>query len=234
MVDRRRVKLHCALVGQPQQRSAVIAQCVRHVALRRLSPQLHSRHPRRRVLGKVLLHERALAGPHPDHRQRPVGERRDHPVGDSVEIIDQIALRRIRALEQRLIEVRQLDAVRTSLVAIAPSCSPSQNGWESFPDSVRREQVRYMAGHSRGALVDDDARSRGVDASGSEHVFGADESTECLRVPERLREHERHSRIHLQPARREWWLLSRTARTAIAPQLHRPLRRSHRTRSNEW
>jgi hypothetical protein len=36
---------------------------------------------------------------------------RDDPIGDSVEIVDEIPFGRTRAFEQRLVEVRQLNAV---------------------------------------------------------------------------------------------------------------------------
>ena len=76
----RRVVLDGALVGEPQQRATVVAQRVGHLALRRLGPQLHRAHPRRRVLRDVLLHERFLAAVDPDHRQRPVLELGKDPV----------------------------------------------------------------------------------------------------------------------------------------------------------
>ena len=70
--DQRRVVLDRPLVGEPQQRAPVVAQRVRHLALRGLRPELHGAHPVRRVLRHVLLHERLLAAMDADHRERPV------------------------------------------------------------------------------------------------------------------------------------------------------------------
>ena len=68
-------------------------------------------HPLGRVLRDVLLHERLLAAVHPDHRQRPVLEHRDDPVAHRVEVVDEVALGRVGAVEQRLVEVGQRHAV---------------------------------------------------------------------------------------------------------------------------
>ena len=78
--DQRGVVLHGALVGEPQQGAAVVAERVGHLAPGGLRPQRHGPHPRRGVLGHVLLHERRLAAQHPDHRQRPVPQLGDDPV----------------------------------------------------------------------------------------------------------------------------------------------------------
>ena len=48
--------------------------------------------PVRGVLGQVLLHERRLAGPHPNHRQRPVAQPGQDALADRVEVVDQVAL----------------------------------------------------------------------------------------------------------------------------------------------
>ena len=106
----RRVVLDGPLVGEPQQRPAVVAQRVGHLALRRLGPQRHRAHPVRRVLRHVLLHERVLAAMHADHRQRPVAEHGQDAVRHGVEVVDEVALRRAGAVEQRLIEVGERDA----------------------------------------------------------------------------------------------------------------------------
>jgi hypothetical protein len=42
---------------------------------------------------------------HPDHRQRPVGQHRDDPLGDGVEVVDEVPLGRPGAVEERLVEV---------------------------------------------------------------------------------------------------------------------------------
>ena len=102
-----RVVLDGALVGEPQQRAAVVAQRVGHVPLRRLGPQLHRAHPRRRVLRDVLLHEGFLAAVDPDHRQRPVFEHGKDPVAHRVQVVHQVPLGRVGAVEQRLVEVGQ-------------------------------------------------------------------------------------------------------------------------------
>src|SRR3546814_9451664 len=59
-----------ALVREPQQRLAVVAERVGDLALRRLGPQVDGANEVRRVLRDVLLHERLLPAVHPDHRQR--------------------------------------------------------------------------------------------------------------------------------------------------------------------
>ena len=101
------VVLDGALVREPEQRPSVVAQRVGHLALRGLRPELHRAHPRRRVLRDVLLHERLLTTVDADHRQRPVHQRRDDPVAHRVQVLHQVPLGRVRAVEQRLVEVRQ-------------------------------------------------------------------------------------------------------------------------------
>jgi hypothetical protein len=44
---------------------------------------------------------------HPDHRQRPVGRFGDDEVADRVEVVSQVPLGSVRAVEQRLAEVGQ-------------------------------------------------------------------------------------------------------------------------------
>ena len=61
---------------EPQQRPVVVAQCVGNLALGRFGPHRDRLHPRRGVLGHVLLHERRLAPQRPDHGQRPIGQHR--------------------------------------------------------------------------------------------------------------------------------------------------------------
>ena len=107
----RRVVLDGPLVGEPQQRAPVVAQGVGDRALGRLGPQWQALHPLRRVRREVLLHERRLAAGHPDHRQRPVAQHREDPLVHGVEVVDELALGGASALEQRLVEVGQLDAV---------------------------------------------------------------------------------------------------------------------------
>ena len=115
----RGVELDGPLVPEPDQRAAVVAQRVRDVALRRLGPDAHRAHPRRRVLRHVLLHERLLTAVDPDHRERTILEHRDDPVADAVEIVDEIPLGRARPVEQRLIEVRQRHALARLLALSA-------------------------------------------------------------------------------------------------------------------
>ena len=103
----RRVILHRPLVREPQQRAAVVAQRVGHLTSRCLRPQRHRPHPRRRVLGHVLLHERRLAAEHPDDRQRPVPQDCDDLVSHRVQVVHQIPLGRLRAVEQGLVQVGQ-------------------------------------------------------------------------------------------------------------------------------
>ena len=108
-VGERRVVFDRALVPEPQERATVITERVRHLAFRRLRPDTNRRHPLRRVLRHVLLHERFLASVHSDHRQWPVFEFRDHPITDRVQIVDQISFGRPRVREQRIVEVREVD-----------------------------------------------------------------------------------------------------------------------------
>ena len=68
-------------------------------------------HPVRGALGHVALHERRLPGPHPLHRQRPAGEQRDDPVGDRVEVVDEVALGDLEPVTQRRVQAGQPDAV---------------------------------------------------------------------------------------------------------------------------
>ena len=65
----------------------------------------------RRVLRDVLLHERLLPAMHADHRQRPVLEHRDDAVAHRVEVVDEVALGRVGAVEQRVVEAAQRDAL---------------------------------------------------------------------------------------------------------------------------
>jgi hypothetical protein len=104
-----RVVLDGPLVGEPQQRAAVVADGVGHVALGGLGPEAHRADPVGRVLGDVLLHERLLPAVHPDHRQRPVLQDGHDAIAHLVEVVDQIALRRVGPVEQRLVEVGELD-----------------------------------------------------------------------------------------------------------------------------
>ena len=69
--------------------------------------------------GHVLLHERRLAAGHPDHRQRPVAQLGEDPVVHAVEVVDEVTLGRAGAIEQRLVEVGQLDPVARLVAARA-------------------------------------------------------------------------------------------------------------------
>ncbi len=102
-----RVVLHRALVGEPEQCPAVVAQRVGHLALGGLRPHRHGLDPVRRVLRHVLLHERLLAAQHPHHRQRPVAQAGDDPVPHGVQVLDEIPLGRVGPVEQRLVEIGQ-------------------------------------------------------------------------------------------------------------------------------
>ena len=105
----RRVILDRALVAEPQQSSAVIAQRVVHLPLRRLGPYRHRLHPVRGVFRHVLLHERLLVAQHPEHGERSTGKPGKHPVRDRVEIVHQVALGGTGVRAQRLVEVGELD-----------------------------------------------------------------------------------------------------------------------------
>ena len=119
--DQRRVVLDRPLVGEPQQRPAVVAQRVLDLAPRGLRPLRDRAYPGRRVLGEVLLHEGVLAAQHPDHRQRPVAQPGDHRHRDRVEVVDEIALGRASTVEQRLVEVGERDSVPLVAARLAVS-----------------------------------------------------------------------------------------------------------------
>ena len=109
----RRVVLDRPLVGEPQQRAPVVAQRVGDLALATPRPTRDGAHdPVRRVLRHVLLHER-LPG---RGRTRITDSGRSRSSGrirsrDRVEVVDEVALGRVGAVEQRLVEVGELDAV---------------------------------------------------------------------------------------------------------------------------
>ena len=115
--DQRGVVLDRPLVGEPQERAPVVAQRVRHVALRRLGPHRDGADPLRRVLGDVLLHERLLAAVDADHRERAVLQRGEDAIAHRVEVVDEVALGRVGTVEQRLVEVGERDTV-TGLVGL--------------------------------------------------------------------------------------------------------------------
>ena len=48
---------------------------------------------------------------HPDHRERAILEHRHDPIGDPVEVVEVVTLAGAGALEQRLVEVCQVDAI---------------------------------------------------------------------------------------------------------------------------
>ena len=52
-----------------------------------------------------------LTRPRPHHRERPVGQHGDDSPGDGVEVVDEVPLGRPGAVEERLVEVGQSDAV---------------------------------------------------------------------------------------------------------------------------
>ena len=108
----------------------------------------HRRHPLRRVLRDVLLHERLLPAVHADHRQRPVAQLGQDAVGHRVEVVDEVALGRAGPVEQRLIEVRERDAV-PFLAGGHPPFLPGQRSTDAT--NRRYEQalrvVRPVAGH---------------------------------------------------------------------------------------
>jgi hypothetical protein len=105
------VVLDGPLVGEPQQRARLLGQRVVHLPLRRLRPRPDRRDPVGGVRGQVLLHERPLPEPGPHHRQRPPGQLGEDPVGDGVEVVDEVALGGAGPVEQLLVEVGQLDPV---------------------------------------------------------------------------------------------------------------------------
>jgi hypothetical protein len=47
----------------------------------------------------------------PNDRQRPILEHRENPIADGVQVVDQVSLRRVGAVEQRPVQVREGDAV---------------------------------------------------------------------------------------------------------------------------
>ena len=107
--DQRRVVLDRALVGEPQQRAAVVAQRVVHLALRGLGPDRDGRAPSPGVyFGHVLLHER---GPGRGSTRITDSGRSRSPamigVAHRVQVVDEVALGRAGAVEQRLVEVGQ-------------------------------------------------------------------------------------------------------------------------------
>jgi hypothetical protein len=108
----RDVVLHRALIGEPGQRRLVLTQRIPHLPVRRFRPHRDGLDPWRRVVRHVLLHERTLARAHPDHRQRPAAQHGDHTVRDRLQVVHQIALGRVRPVEQRLVQVRQRDLGR--------------------------------------------------------------------------------------------------------------------------
>ncbi len=135
-----RVILDRPLVGEPQQRAAVVAQGVRHLALGRLRPELHGAHPCRRVLRDVLLHERLLAPVYPDDRQRPILQLGQDQLAHAVQILHQVSFRRPGALEQRLVEVGELDGVafrRAAGTAHLRNASDEERRGSRLPTSDR-------------------------------------------------------------------------------------------------
>ena len=100
-----RVVLDGALVGEPQQGAAVVAQRVVHLPLGRLGPYRDGLHPVRGVLRHVLLHERRLPAQDSKHGERPPGQPGQHPVGDCVQVVHQVALGGARVRAERLVEV---------------------------------------------------------------------------------------------------------------------------------
>ncbi len=121
------VILDRTLVGEPQQRPAVVAQRVRHVPLRRLGPPAHRAHPVGRVLRHVLLHEGFLAAMDADDRQRPVLEHGKDPVADGVEVVHEVTLRRTGAIEKGCVQVRQRDAIAGFVVGLRGHREPDAN-----------------------------------------------------------------------------------------------------------
>ena len=109
--DQGRVVLDRALVGEPQQRPAVVAQGVGDVALGGVRPDGGPRDPLRGVAGQVLLHERRLARPHAHDRERPLLQLRQDPVGHRVEVVDDLALGDAGAVEGGGVEAAQRDAL---------------------------------------------------------------------------------------------------------------------------
>ena len=115
------VELERARLREPQQRRQVVAQQV--VVLLVLAAREHgdrSRRNRGPLLLPVLLEEALAADAvgHADHRQRPIGEVRQHVGRDLREVGEQVALGERRQALRRIgrpvdaIEVRETDAVR--------------------------------------------------------------------------------------------------------------------------
>lgn len=160
----RQVVFHGALIGEPQQRTAVVAQRVRHLAPGRLRPQPYPRHPRRGVFRQVLLHERGLAAQHPHDRQRPIRQVRHEPLPDGVQVVDQVALGRLRPLEQRLVEVGERNPVADLTAAHADHLPDGRYLARrcSCIASARRRPLR----RGRGGGADSPARPGGRCGSG--------------------------------------------------------------------
>ncbi len=139
-----RVILHRPLVGEPDEGSPVVAQRIVDIAPRGLRPEASPPHPVRGVARQVLLHEGFLATMHPDHRERPVHQLGQDPVVDGVEILDQVSLRRSGVLEERLVEIGQLDAMK--LLSFrhgaepSPSSTPSRDTGQARDANSRRSR----------------------------------------------------------------------------------------------
>ena len=119
-----RVVLDGPLVGKPQQRPPVVDQRVGDGPLRRVRPHPHCPDPLRGVPGKVLLHERVLPGPDPDHRQRAVAQHREDTVPHRIQVVHQVAFGGPGFAEERLVQVGQLYAVAFAVLAHRFSFAP--------------------------------------------------------------------------------------------------------------
>src|SRR6266571_3892191 len=147
------VVLHSPLVGEPQQSATVVAQGVGHLPFRGLRPKRHCLHPRRGVLGNVLLHERRLAAEHPYYRQRPVAQHRDDAVTHLVQVVHQVPLGRVRPIEQRLVEVGQRHPVSHLIAAHLVTLPPISARRENGPTSPARPGLGTALGTSGAGMV---------------------------------------------------------------------------------
>jgi hypothetical protein len=139
--EERDVELDGALVGQPQERAPVVAEHLGDLAVRPLRPDGHGAHPVRRALGHVALHERRLSGADPLDRQRTPGQQRHQPVGDGVEVVDEVALGHGEVVTEGLVETGQPYAVPFLLHATHRAGS-SPGGQPALPAGGRR--VRFQ------------------------------------------------------------------------------------------
>jgi hypothetical protein len=78
-----------------------------------------------------------------DDRQRPILEHRQDPIADSVEVLHQVPLRRPGTIEERLVKIRQGDAVALFPFALRThGVHDAITGWF---DEGRRAAARWSS-----------------------------------------------------------------------------------------